>query len=77
MLPFNVSVKRKKDFAETGEYIVTIDGKCFTIYKDPETRWWYEVEPWHVRKKQLNPYAGSIGDTKMEAIQTLLKRVRE
>lgn len=57
-----VSVKRAKDFHETGNYEISLpNGTIKRIYRDPENGWWYLDAPGH--------YADNcVGFTKKEAV---------
>jgi hypothetical protein len=65
-----VTVTRCKDFAMTGNYSVSVNGKSIAvIYRDPSNGYWYED------KFSTSPYPYVLGFNKAEAIADVVKRI--
>lgn len=64
-----INIRRADDFKETGNYLVETPHGIKTIYRDPESGWWYEDA-----KYDSHRYQGALGFTKIEALTKLLKK---
>lgn len=63
-------VVRMSDFRETGEYLVTLpNGKTARIYKDPESKYWYEAGT-----RNTSLLQDFLGFTQAEALEKLRTR---
>jgi len=73
-----VKYKKSKDFDDTGEWITTIDGEEYKIYKNMNTGWW-NITSESAKKLKLEDSYGSthMGFTKKDATSKLLEQIWE
>lgn len=68
----NISITKSKDFEFSGNYDVKIGDKNFQIFRDPESKLWYEGGAEAISKGKKN---FPLGSTKEETIQKLQSKL--
>ena len=69
-----VTIKRSKDFSESGEYEVTIGDKTYRIFRDRESKYWYDAD----RLGGPSGFGGLLStQNREEAIEELKRKYQE